>query len=131
MRDHTSLEAWREAHAVAVSVLALAHNGWRPWAGALFAQLQRSSLSVPLNIAEGYSYGNTRSYTRHLGIAYGSAVETVELLRIGIEAEVFPAEAAILLTRAHRARRLLVGLLKHRRAFPRAQDPTPSSDSSA
>lgn len=130
MQDHTSLEAWREAQAVAVSVLILARDGWRPWAGALFAQLRRSSVSVPLNIAEGYSFGNTRSYTRHLGIAYGSAAETVELLQIGIEAEVLPTATATLLTRAHRSRRLILGLLK--RPFPRTRsqdappDPPPS-----
>jgi len=44
-------------------------------ASALFAQLQRASLSVELNIAEGYSFGPSRTYTRHFGVAYGSAVE--------------------------------------------------------
>jgi len=48
---------------------------WQPWASALFAQLQRASLSVELNIAEGYSFGPSRTYTRHFGVAYGSAVE--------------------------------------------------------
>jgi four helix bundle protein len=118
VRDHTSLKAWREAHAVSVGVIRLSRNAWKPYAAALFSQLQRASLSVELNIAEGYTFGNTRNFTRHLGIAYGSAVETVELLRIGTEADVLPADSAALLDRADLARRLLLGLLKRRRRFP-------------
>lgn len=75
---------------------------------------------MELNIAEGYTFGNTRTFTRYLGIAYGSAVETVELLRIGAEAEVLPDHASALLERAERARLLLLGLLKRRRRFPPA-----------
>ena len=116
----TSLLAWQEAHAVSIGVIHLARDSWKPYAAALFSQLQRASLSVELNIAEGYTFGNTRSFTRYLGIAYGSAVETVELLRIATEAEVLPYHDDALLRRAERARRLLLGLRKHRRRFPPA-----------
>jgi four helix bundle protein len=118
MRDHTSLHAWQEAHAVTLGVIRLSRDGWRPYAGALFFQLQRASLSVELNLAEGYTFGDSPTFTRHLGIAYGSSVETEGLLRIGIEAEVLPpAEGRALLDHAHRTSRLLLGLLKHRRKF--------------
>ena len=118
MLDHTSLRAWQEAHAVSLGVIRLSRNSWKPYAAALFGQLQRSSLSVELNIAEGYSFGNTPTYTRHLGVAYGSAVETVELLRLGVEAGVIPeGTGTTLLHRARGACRLLVGLLKRRRRF--------------
>jgi four helix bundle protein len=50
------------------------------------------------------------------GIAYGSAVETAELLRLVAEAEVLPdADARRLLDHANHACRLLIGLLKRRR----------------
>jgi four helix bundle protein len=75
-------------------------------------------LSVELNIAEGYTFGPGPTYTRHLGIAFGSAVETNELLRIALEAGVLDAGTAVpLLERSDRACRLLVGLLKKRRKF--------------
>jgi four helix bundle protein len=118
VRDHRSLRAWQEAHAVSLGVIRLSRDCWKPYAAALFAQLQRSSLSIQLNIAEGYSFGNSPTFTRQLGIAYGSAVETVELLRLGVEAEVFPAHTgATLLLRANRCSQLLLGLLKRRRKF--------------
>lgn len=119
MLDHRSLRAWQEAHTVSLGVLRLSRDSWKPYAAALFGQLQRSSLSVELNIAEGYSFGNTATYTRHLGVAYGSAVETVELLRLGLEAGILPESAGTtLLHHARWACRLLVGLLKRRRRFP-------------
>lgn len=99
-------------------MIRLSRESWKSYAAALFAQLQRSSLSIELNIAEGYSFGDTPTFTRHLGIAYGSAVETVELLSLGIEAEVLPAlPATDLLLHANRGSQLLLGLLKRRRRF--------------
>ena len=79
--DHRSLYAWQEARAVALGAIDLARVSWKPYASALFSQLQRASLSVQLNIAEGYAYGNSPSFTHHLAIAYGSAVETASCWR--------------------------------------------------
>jgi four helix bundle protein len=80
--------------------------------------LQRASLSVQLNIAEGYTFGDSPTYTRHLGIAYGSAVETGELLRLVLDAGIANGEPIVaLLKRVQRTERLLLGLLKQRRRF--------------
>jgi four helix bundle protein len=120
MRDHTSLHAWQEAHKTSVAVIRLAKFSWKPYAAALFNQLQRASLSVQLNIAEGYTFGDSPTFTRHLGIAYGSAVETGELLQLAVDAEVVDEEPLQeLLKRARRTERLLLGLLKQRREFRR------------
>jgi four helix bundle protein len=116
VRDHTSLHAWQEAHATSVAVICLARSSWKPYAAALFSQLQRASLSVQLNIAEGYTFGNSPTFTRHLGIAYGSAVETGELLQLAIDAGVGAEEPIrVLLRRSRRTQRLLLGMLKQRR----------------
>lgn len=48
----------------------------------MFSQLQRSSLSVQLNLAEGYAYGPSRSAMRFWKLAFGSSVETGDLLRL-------------------------------------------------
>jgi four helix bundle protein len=115
VRDHRSLLAWQEARGVVLGVLDLARTGWKPYAAALFSQLQRASLSVQLNIAEGYAYGDSRSFTRHLAIAYGSAVETGELLEIAIEADIVANEiGSHLLNRNRRSQRLLLGMVRRR-----------------
>ncbi len=116
MRDHRSLEAWKEARTVVLGTLEVARSSWKPYAAALFSQLQRASLSVQLNIAEGYAYANSPSFTRHLAIAYGSAVETGELLEIALEADIVPQAAGKhLLASNQRSQRLVLGLLKWRR----------------
>ena len=112
------MRAWREARVVSVAVMRLSRDAWKPYAAALYTQLQRASLSVELNIAEGYTFGDSPNFTRHLGIAYGSAVETAELLHLGIEAGVLPdGPSQEILAHADRARVFLLGLLKRRRRF--------------
>jgi four helix bundle protein len=115
VRDHRSLHAWQEARGVVLGVIELARTSWKPYASALFAQLQRASLSVQLNIAEGYSFGESPSFRRHLAIAYGSAVETGELLEIAVDASVVLREVGQhLLSRNYRSQRLILGMLKRK-----------------
>jgi four helix bundle protein len=95
MRDHRSLHAWQEAQAVVLGSISLARDSWKPYAAALVSQLQRASLSVQLNISEGYAFGDSPTYTRHLRIAYGSAVETGELLETALKANVIAVDAGI------------------------------------
>ena len=112
MRDHKSLYAW-QARGVALGVIELARTAWKPYAAALFSQLQRSSLSVQLNIAEGYAYGASRTFTRHLNVAYGSAVETGELLEVALDAKIVERGTVYhLLQRDLRSQRLLLGMMR-------------------
>jgi four helix bundle protein len=93
-----------------------ARSHWQPWASALFAQVLRSSLSAQLNIAEGAAFGPSPTYTHHLGIAYGSAIESRELIEHLIDAGVLPTPlGGELLNRAARTQSLLLGLLKRHR----------------
>ncbi len=82
----------------------------------MFSQVQRASLSVQLNIAEGWTFGESPTSTRHLSVAYGSVVETLDLLDLMIEAQIAPeAELATLKSNAAQSQRPLLGLLKRRR----------------
>jgi len=118
MRDHTSLRAWQEAREISIGVIRLARSSWKPYAAALFSQLQRASLSIQLNIAEGYTYGDSPTFTKHLGIAYGSAVETGELLRLALDTELIGVDPLkVLIERTQETERILLGMLKHRRKF--------------
>ena len=111
MRDHTSLVAWQEAEAVALGVIEFSKTYWRPWAGALFWQIQKSSLSVQLNIAEGYAYTRGPTSTKHLRIAYGSAVETLD--RTMTKCEAVPEKLTLpLIGRCDRSCRLVLGLIR-------------------
>jgi four helix bundle protein len=103
---------------VNLGVLRLTRDYWRPHASAAFSQLQRSSLSVQLNIAEGYTFGSSPTFTRHLAIAFGSAVETIEIIELLIEAEIVEKDlVSETLCRARSSRKLLTGMLKQRRKY--------------
>ena len=73
-------------------------------------------MSVQLNIAEGYAFGESPSFTRHLAIAYGSAVETGELLEIALDSNVVASDVGNhLLNRNRRSQRLILGMLRQRK----------------
>jgi four helix bundle protein len=116
VRDHRSLKAWKYARKVSFAALDASREYWKPYAAAVFGQLQRSALSVQLNIAEGYALGGRRSFANHLRIAYGSAVETCDLLEVARDRDLVPAdkvEQAIADNRT--SQQLLLGLIKRYR----------------
>ncbi|HTH64662.1 MAG TPA: four helix bundle protein [Gemmatimonadales bacterium] len=116
MRDHKSIVAWQEAHKVVEAVLEGSRTCWRPYAAAVFSQLQRASLSVQLNIAEGYALISPRRFKNHLEIAYGSAVETQELLEILTGNNLLPDHLGReAIQNCARSQRLLLGLIKRYR----------------
>jgi four helix bundle protein len=45
-------------------------------------QMKRSALSTQLNLAEGYAFGRGPRCRHHWRIAYGSSVETTEVLEL-------------------------------------------------
>jgi four helix bundle protein len=80
----------------------------------MFAQLQRASLSVQLNIAEGYPLRSKPRRRNHLVVAFGSAIETVELLEMIRDSECVPnSVVAPMLGKANETCALLLGLLRH------------------
>jgi four helix bundle protein len=116
MRDHKSIIAWQVAHEVARAALRSCRTLWKPYAAGLFDQLQRSSLSVQLNIAEGYALRAPARFRYHLEVAYGSAVETGELLELALTEEVLPGpEAEAMLQKCRLSQYLLLGLLRRYR----------------
>ena len=113
MVSHKSLKAWQEAEWVSSTVIDISKAHWKPYAQAVFNQLQRASLSVQINIAEGYSYTNTPTYVKHLSIAYGSSIETGELLELLAKKEIVPeGEVRQIVERCCNSQRLILGLLK-------------------
>ena len=85
MHTHRELIAWQRAHAVAIGVVHYSRRHWTPELSAIFNQVRRASLSAQLNIAEGFASGRGRRCKNLLRIAYGSAVETTDLLDLLIE----------------------------------------------
>jgi len=114
MRNHKSLLAWQEANAVAITVLRATRGVRHP----CIDQLQRAALSVQLNIAEGYALKSARRFRNHLDVAYGSAVETAELLELTESLNLVPAHRLnVARQRCGRCQALLLGLIKKLRTM--------------
>jgi four helix bundle protein len=118
MRDHKSLLAWQEAHAVVLTLFPAIRQIEHWYANPIFDQLQRAALSVQLNIAEGYALRTSKRFRNHLDIAYGSAVETAELLELSGELHFLSIElTTTTLGRCRQCQRLLRGLINHLRTY--------------
>lgn len=118
MKGHKSLKAWQSAHEVVSLVYDTAFSAPHPRAYPIYDQLRGAALSVQLNIAEGYGLGSAAAFRRHLNIAYGSAMETADLLELILEKKLGPiGMSQNLLARTHRTQQLLLGLI-HRYTRP-------------
>jgi four helix bundle protein len=114
MRDHKSLLAWQEARAVVLVLLPVIRQLKYSYSNPVFSQLQRAALSVQLNIAEGYALRSSKRFRNHLDIAYGSAVETAELLELCRDLDLLEAEMIVgMLDRCRHCQQLLRGLIKY------------------
>ncbi len=80
MASYRDLRTWQWAHALAADVHRWCDDHWRPARASPIDQLRRASLSVSLNIAEGYASGPGARCKHFLRIAHGSAVETAVVL---------------------------------------------------
>lgn len=118
MKGHKSLEASKSAHFVVGAVYDPAFRAPQPPAYPIYDQLRRAALSMQLNIAEGYGLRSPAAFRRHLNIAYGSAIETADLLELILEKHLGPTDLTrTLLARTHRTQQLLLGLI-HRYSGP-------------
>jgi four helix bundle protein len=88
IKSHRDLRVWREAMDLAEGCYRLTSKFPRDETYGLTAQIRRSVVSVPANIAEGYGRETTGSYMQFLKMAQGSLKELETLLmlteRVGI-----------------------------------------------
>ena len=82
MRKLERLDAWKVAQDVAYQSYLLTLDSRLSKHFALIDQIRRAGLSVPANIAEGYSLGTTRQFLRGLKIALGSNTELYSHLTV-------------------------------------------------
>lgn len=75
MRSFRKLTVWQRAHELALTVYRLTDEFPGTERFELAAQMRRSAVSVPSNIAEGAGRGGQRDYARFLKIAAGSVSE--------------------------------------------------------
>jgi four helix bundle protein len=85
MGDFRKLLVWQKAKEIAVKIYQLTKTQSISKNFGLKDQIQRSSVSIPANIAEGDELGTDKQSIRHFYIAKGSSEELQTLLIIGNE----------------------------------------------
>lgn len=80
MNSYKSLIVWQVADELALSVYDLSSKFPKEEIFGLTSQLRRASLSIVLNIVEGYARNNKNEFRQFLRISLGSLAETEYLL---------------------------------------------------
>lgn len=108
--SHEDLEVWRLGVDLVDAIYDLCFTMPSAERFGLISQMQRASVSVPANIAEGCGRDSTKDLPRHLAIAQGSLAELRTLLLI-VKRRKFVAadELEVVDALASRVGRLLVG----------------------
>lgn len=81
------LIAWQEARALVKMIYKLTSDGAFSKDFGMRDQIQRASVSVMTNIAEGFDCESTAEFARFLGIARRSAVEVQSLLYAALDVD--------------------------------------------
>ena len=85
MATHSDLRAFQAARALFLATQRWSESRYSPPRAALHGQLRRAALSVMLNLAEGHASGRSKRGRNLYRIAFGSAVETAEILSVCAE----------------------------------------------
>ena len=113
IRDFKDLKVWQRSMDLMVGCYAVSRLFPREERYGLTSQLQRSSLSVPANIAEGNGRRHRREYIHHLSMAKGSVNEVETLLIAATRLGYLPDEPRLELTEmVDEVARRLVALMR-------------------
>lgn len=82
INTYKDLIVWQKSVALVTSIYSITKDFPTEEKFGIVSQLNRSAVSIPSNIAEGYGRQSSKNYLQFLKIARGSAMETETLLII-------------------------------------------------
>ncbi len=113
MGNYEKLDVWQKAMQLAVDIYKTTEVFPKKEIYGLSSQIQRAAVSIPSNIAEGYSRQHNKEIIQFLHIALGSKAELETQLRIVISlAYIDPDIGTDLLERTVEVGKMLHGLKK-------------------
>jgi four helix bundle protein len=110
-RGHHRLDAWKISRQLVVSVYRLTQHFPKAEMFGLTAQMRRSAVSIPANIAEGAARTGIREFVQFLNIARGSLSELETHLLIAVDLDYVRSQDPIF-DLLDRVSQLLTGLHK-------------------
>lgn len=122
------LDAFRTAQELAYQAYLLTLTGQLSKHFALIDQIRRAALSVPANIAEGYSLGTTPQFVRGLKIALGSNTELYSHLSVLARLDLLPrGDVSTVLDLCERVTAMVIGLIRKLTLGRSSRIPHPAS----
>ena len=107
------LLVWQKAMSLAVRCYKTAGNLPKREQTVLGYQIRKSAVSIPSNIAEGFSRHSTALYIQHLWISHASGAELETQIEIGRQTGLIGAtEADLLVEDAREVGRMINGLVR-------------------
>jgi len=120
IESFTDLHAWREGHALVVSVYETTKRFPREETYSLVDQMRRAATSITSNIAEGFGRHTSRERIQFYYIAQGSLTELKNQLIIAKDVGYLKQQQFMALAdQANTAHRLLQGLLSKTKQYAR------------
>lgn len=110
MQSHRDLLVWQKAMDLVVAIYRITQAFPKSEVYGLASQMQRASVSIPSNIAEGHSLKQTGAYLRHLAIASGSLAELETQLEISYRLGYLSPDGKCVLRQANEIGKMLFGL---------------------
>ncbi len=130
MRKLDKLDAWHVAQDLAFQGYSLTLDTRLSKHFALIDQIRRASLSIPANIAEGYSLGTTPQFIRGLKIALGSNTELFSHLCVLRRLELLPTDnLQVAIDLCSRSISIIIGLIRSLSNHHASHIPHPASRS--
>ena len=90
---HYDLIAWQEAMNLVEAVYRDTENFPSKEAFGLIAQMRRSAISIPSNLAEGAARNSRKEFTQFVGVSCGSLAELQTQLQLSVRLGYLSAEA--------------------------------------
>ena len=113
MKDFRQLKVWEKAHHLALEVYKATAAFPKEELYGLISQLQRASVSIPTNIAEGCGRNTDADFARFLQIAMGSASETEYEIILAFDLGFLPKnQFESLQTQAEEVKKMLASFIK-------------------
>ncbi len=115
-KSFEEITAWKKARELTNNIYAVTRQGEFARDYGLCGQIQRASVSIMSNIAEGYERSGQKEFRRFLSIAKGSAGEVRCQLYIARDQGYLNAvESDKLISMVTEASRMIAGLMTHLR----------------
>ncbi|MCL1470297.1 four helix bundle protein [Argonema antarcticum] len=112
MSSFEELQVWQKAMDMAEAVYRVALTFPTQYRFSLCQQLERSSISVASNIAEGYGRRTTGEYIQFLGIARGSANEVITQLILAQRMKMTDTDLQPVIKQCIEIRQMLSAMMK-------------------